>query len=550
MGELLEDVESALAGIGQQDLVGRIWRRDHTVWKPDPTEISNRLGWLNVTDTMRKQVPMLEEFASEIRHAGSRHVVLLGMGGSSLGPEVLRQTFGSREGCPELIVLDSTAPAWVRSVTEAISPAHTLFLVSSKSGSTIEPLSFYAHFRSLVEETVGREKAGQNFIAITDSGTPLEKLAREQGFRRAFLNPPDIGGRYSVLSYFGLVPAALMGIDINSLLDRADRMREDCASHVPPHENPGAWLGAVISSLALRGRDKLTLVTSPSIESFGLWVEQLLAESAGKENTGIIPVAGEPLTHLEGPHQGVAGPYGRDRLFIYLRLEGDDNTSADAAIEGLRSSGQPVARLDMGDKHDLGAEFFRWEFATAVAGSMLGIHPFDQPDVQGAKDMTDSVLQEYRASGSLPPAPRREEAGVSVTDLLSQARPGDYLAIMAYLHPTTEVDEALAHLRRVALERYNVATTLGYGPRYLHSTGQLHKGGPDTGLYLQLTADHHRDLPIPGQPYTFGTLADAQAMGDLRALQSVGRRVARLHLSPGLGHDLPASIRKLAGEIA
>jgi glucose-6-phosphate isomerase/transaldolase/glucose-6-phosphate isomerase len=550
LGELLEDVESALAGIGQQDLVGRIWRRDHTVWKPDPSEIADRLGWLNVTDTMRRQVPTLDEFASEIRDAGTRHAVLLGMGGSSLGPEVLRQTFGSREGCPELIVLDSTVPAWVRSVTEAIDPAHTLFLVSSKSGSTIEPLFFYVHFRSLVEEAVGREKAGRNFIAITDAGTPLEKLAREQGFRRAFLNPPDIGGRYSVLSYFGLVPAALMGLDVNRLLDRADRMKEGCASHVPAHENSGAWLGAVIGSLALKGRDKLTLVTSPSIESFGLWVEQLLAESTGKENTGIIPVAGEPLTHLEGPHRGGTGPYGRDRLFIYLRLEGDDNTSADAAIEGLRSSGQPVARLDMGDKHDLGAEFFRWEFATAVAGSVLGIHPFDQPDVQGAKDMTDSVLQEYRASGSLLPVGRQGEAGVSVTDLLSQARPGDYLAIMAYLHGTTGVDEALAYLRRVVLEKYNLATTLGYGPRFLHSTGQLHKGGPDTGLYLQLTADHYRDLPIPGQPYTFGTLADAQAMGDLRALQSVGRRVARLHLSPGLGHDLPASIRKLAGEIA
>ena len=533
LGEYLPDVETALADLQERDVTRRIWNKDHTVWKPDPVEISNRLGWLTVSDQMSEGIPALIALADEIKTAGYRHVVLLGMGGSSLGPEVLKQTFESAAGYPELIVLDSTVPAWIRAVTEAIDPAYALFLVSSKSGSTVEPNTFYAHFRQLVEGAVGRGRAGEHFVAITDPGTPLEKMARDQKFRAVFSNPPDIGGRYSVLSYFGLVPAALTGIDITKLLYRADCMREGCASCVPVHDNPGAWLGAVMGTISRSGRDKLTLVTSPAISSFGLWAEQLIAESTGKEDKGIVPVAGEPLVTSQ--------PYGADRVFIYLRLDGDNNAQTDAAVEGLQAAGQPVARLDLRDKYDLGAEFYRWEFATAVAGAILGIHPFDQPNVQRAKDMTETVLGQYEASGRLPDA----EATSSLQELLSQPGPGDYLAIMAYLRQTPEVDRALELLRRRVQERYGIATTLGYGPRFLHSTGQLHKGGPRSGLFLQLDEAHDEDVPIPGKPYTFSVLANAQALGDLNALQAAGRRVAKVHL----GSTAESSILTLASEL-
>jgi len=521
IGTYLADVEASLADLNQRNVIGRMWRKDHTVWKPEPSEITNRLGWLTITDLMSEQVPALESFAQEVREAGFRHVVLLGMGGSSLGAEVLRQTFGNAVGYPELTVLDSTVPAWVQAVTEAIDPAHTLFLVSSKSGTTTEPLALFRYFRSLTEMATGKEKAGQNFVAITDPGTPLARLATEEGFRRIFLNPPDIGGRYSVLSYFGLVPAALIGVDIKLLLDRADGMREGCAFGVPIHENYGAWLGAFIGNLALQGRDKLTLITSPTISSFGLWVEQLIAESTGKEGKGIIPIVGEPL--VETSH------YGDDRLFIYLRLGNDDNSTTDAAIERIQSSGQPVLTLEMRDRYDLGAEFFRWEFATAVAGAILGIHPFNQPNVQEAKEATERVLQEYMVTGRLP----QLEAADSIADLMAEAGKDKYLAIMAYVHPTPEVDKVLADFRRKVVERHHIATTLGYGPRFLHSTGQLHKGGPDSGLFLQITAEHEQELPIPGKPYTLGVVADAQALGDLQALKSSGRSVTRIHFSRG-----------------
>jgi len=521
IGRYLGDMEAVLADLSQRDVVGRMWRKDHTVWKPDPSEITNRLGWLAITELMREQIPALQTFAQEIRDSGFRHIVLLGMGGSSLGSEVLRQTFGSAVGYPELIVLDSIIPASVQAVTESIDPAHTLFLVSSKSGSTTEPLSLYHYFRSLVESVVGKEKTGRSFIAITDPGTPLAKLAKETGFRHVFLNPPDIGGRYSVLSYFGLVPAALIGVDITVLLSQADSMRKKCAPSVPISENPGAWLGAYLGTLALQGRDKLTLITSPSIVNFGLWVEQLIAESTGKDGKGIIPIVGESLM--------APANYGDDRLFIYLRMEGDDSSTIDTALEKIKSSGQPVVTLELQDNYDLGAEFFRWEFATAVASAILGINPFDQPNVQAAKDATKRLLQEYTASGHLPSV----EAAVSFADLLAEAGRGKYLAIMAYVSQTPEIDKVLADLRQKVVERYHIATTLGYGPRFLHSTGQLHKGGPNTGLFLQVTAEHKKDLPIPGEPSTFGVVASAQALGDLQALLSSERRVTKVHFSRG-----------------
>ena len=527
-------VKEALIELQEREVVSRIWRKDHTLWKPEPREITNRLGWLTVTDFINEQVPALLSFTEEIREAGYRYVVLLGMGGASLGTEVLRQTLGSAEDYPELFVLDSTVPAWVQKVTEAIDPANTLFLVSSKSGGTIETLSFYKYFRSLVEKLIEKENAGQNFVAITDAGTLLAGLAEEAGFRRSFLNPTDVGGRFSVLSYFGMVPATLMGIDLKKLMERTDDMRKACASNVSAQDNPGAVLGAAIGTLAQQGRDKLTLITSPSVGAFGLWVEQLIAESLGKDGKGIIPVMSEPLL--------TPAQYEKDRLFVYLRLEGDNNSVLDAAVKEMKSSGQPVITLNLQDCYDLGAEFYHWEFAITVAGEILGVHPFDQSDVQRAKDATEHALQGYQASGHFP----QVVTGNSLKDLLSEAKRGDYLAIMVYTLQTADTDDALTDLRAKVMEQYHIATTMGYGPRMLHSTGQLHKGGPNNGLFLQVTVEHEKDLPVPGEPYTFGVLADAQALGDLQALKSLGRRVIRIHLK---SID-KASFNRLADELA
>ena len=533
-GEYLYErgVRTLLAKLEAKDVVGRVWRKDHTVWKPEPTEIEDRLGWLTVARDMRGEVSALEGFAQEVRVAGYRHVVLLGIGGSSLGPEVLRGVFGPVEGYPQLIVLDSTVPAVVRSVSETVAPGRTLFLVSSKSGSTIEPNCLYAHFRAVVEQARGQQ-AGEHFVAITDAGTVLERLATEAGFRRTFLNPPDIGGRYSVLSYFGLLPAALMGLDVTRLLQRAEAMAQKCGPDRPVSENPGAWLGAAMAQMAAKGRDKLTLVASPSLQSFGLWVEQLLAESTGKEGKGIIPVSGEPHLSPEG--------YGEDRQFVYLRLEGDDNAGSDDFAMAIAEESHPLICIDLQDRYDLGAEFYRWEFATAVACAVLGIHPFNQPDVQAAKDMTDAMLAHVQQTGEFPAV----QAETSFDQLLVGIQPDSYVAILAYCQQTTEVDASISLLRQRIAQRYGVATTAGYGPRYLHSTGQLHKGGPASGVYLLLTTDPEPDVPIPGRPYTFGQLAQAQAMGDLQALRAASRPVAWVRLDD----DVVGSIDSLAASI-
>ena len=526
LGNLRSTVEAALLDLDSREVVPRIWQGDHRVWNEEPTEISDRLGWLELPATMRPRLASLAAFADQVRSAGFQHVALLGMGGSSLGPEVLRQTFGSRPGYPRLIVLDSTLPAWVEAVDARIDPASTLFLVSSKSGTTIEPNTLYSYYRRKVDAAVGEERAGSNFVAITDPGTPLQALAERENFRRVFANPPEIGGRYSVLSCFGLAPAALAGLDLQALLGSAKSMRDACTAQ-PAGDNPGARLGAVMAALATEGRDKLTLVASPSLSGFGLWAEQLLAESLGKTGRGIIPVAQEPLLP---PHR-----YATDRLFVYLRLEGDDNSSLDALVNDL-SPDHPVVRLNLKDTYDLGGEFYRWEFATAVAGNILGVHPFDQPDVQGAKDMTDRVLADFVSSGSLPAV----ESEKPLAALLGKASPGDYLAVLAYLPDSPAVVKSLEGFRRRVSEGYGIATTAGFGPRYLHSTGQLHKGGPGSGIFLLLTADHGAgantvSTEIPGRPYSFATLADAQATGDFLALRSLQRRVVRVHLagSPG-----------------
>ncbi len=533
LGAYTADIDAALAGLARQDVVGRIWRGDHTVWSEDPTEITDRLGWLTSADNMRDEIGSLTQFATDVKTEGYRHVVLLGMGGSSLGPEVLRQTFGSADGYPELIVLDSTAPESVQAVADAIDPARTLFLVSSKSGSTIELNAFYGYFRQLVEQERGPDNAGRNFVAITDAGTVLDALGQREGFRQVFGNQPDIGGRYSVLSHFGLTPAALIGIDLSELLDRADSMRDSSGADVPVADNPGAWLGAVIGTLSLKGRDKLTVLTSPSLSSFGLWAEQLIAESLGKQGRGIVPIAGEPIVGVES--------YGDDRVFAYLWVEGDENNRVDELTGSLANAGYPVIRLDLKDRYDLAAEFFRWEFATAVAGSIIGVTPFDQPNVQAAKDATDSVLETVKQTGALPESSETQ----SFIEIMESLAPGDYVAIMTYVTQAPELDLALDGLRTAIVERYGVATTLGYGPRFLHSTGQLHKGGPNSGVFVQLTSDHTLDTQVPGMTLTFGVLVGAQALGDLLALQAAKRRTVRIDA----GDSAAGAVRGLIAEL-
>ena len=534
LGRYDSDVQAALDELARTDVIRRIWLKDHTVWKPEPEQIIDRLGWLTVTGCMQEQLGILQAFSQQVKDAGFRHVVLLGVGGSSLGAEVLRQTFGRVPGYPELIVLDSTLPETIKAVTDIIDPARTLFLVSSKSGSTAEPLILFRYFWGLVEKVAAKGKAGDNFVAITDAGTPLATLAEEKQFRHIFANPADVGGRYSVLSYFGLVPGELIGLDVSLLLQRADNMGKGCAPDRSRLDNHCSWLGACIGTMALKGRDKLTLITSPSVRSFGLWVEQLIAESTGKEGKGIIPVAGEPLVS--------PGHYGNDRFFVYLRLITDNNSDIDVAVNAIRASGQPVIILEMADKYDLGAEFFRWELATAVAGSVIGINPFNQPNVQQAKDATERFLKAFSSLATyLPPL---EGTGL-LRDLLTKAVPGRYFAIMVYLPQTPSMDEALTELRQKVIERYHIATTLGYGPRFLHSTGQLHKGGTNSGLFLQLTASHKTDVSIPGVPYTFGNVADAQALGDREALRANGREVASVRLPVADA----ASVKQLLAEV-
>ncbi len=525
-----EAARRVLRGLVDRNVPQRIRDRDHTVWRPDPREISDRLAWLDAGEFLREHLDDLAEFVGQICSEGYRDVVLLGMGGSCLGPEVLRQAYGHVDGFPRLTMLDSTVPAQIGSVAAAIDPATTLFIVSSKSGGTIETLSFYRYFRGLVERCRGDESAGMNFVAITDRGSSLERLAHETGFRRVFFNPPDIGGRYSVLSWFGVLPAALSGIDVRSLLDTASPMRDLCLND-DPADNPGLQLGALLGSAALSGRDKVTLIAPPPIEGFGLWVEQMIAESLGKEGRGIVPVAGEPLLD--------PGCYGNDRLFILIETPSCGDLLP--AVSRLEQFGHPVARLQLSDCSDLGAEFYRWEYATAVAGSILDVHPFDQPDVQGAKDNTDGLLDIFLREGRLPePAPYG-----SIGDLLAQARPGDYLAITPYTRMDPEIDRLIGELRARVMRRCNIATTMGYGPRYLHSTGQLHKGGPGSGLYLQLTAGPLEHLPIPGQQYGFDTLAAAQAIGDYRALSNLGRRV----ITADLGSDIVPGLQRLLDEV-
>ena len=504
LGPIEGAVDDAVAALASDDVPNRLWSHDHTLWADEPTEISDRLGWLTVVDGMDEQVGDLEALAAEVAADGIDAVVLLGMGGSSLAPEVLSTTFGSAAGRPSLIVLDTTDPAEIGTLAGRLDLTRTLFIVASKSGTTAETLSHLAFFWERIPD-------GRHFVCITDPGTPLEATARERGFRRVFLNPPEIGGRYSALSYFGLVPAALIGVDLKRLLDEAAEMEQACHSCVPAADSPGAWLGAALGAAANAGRDKLTLVLPEAIAALGGWVEQLIAESTGKLGRGIVPVEGEPL--------GAPEVYGDDRLFVAI---GDHE-----GLGALERAGQPVIRLPYVDPYQVGGEFFRWEFATAVAGHVLGIHPFDQPNVQQAKDATARILGGATVDPSTP----------SVAEVLATVQPGDYIALQAFL-PRSEEHVRVLQTARVGLrDRYRVATTVGFGPRFLHSTGQLHKGGAANGVFIQIVGEDRDDLAIPGQPYTFGQLKQAQALGDLESLRAQGRRVARATLAEieGLG---------------
>lgn len=516
-------------------VVERLWSKDHRLWKPDPAEITDRLGWLSLADEMPAHLPALKDVSETARAEGIRDVVLLGMGGSSLGPEVFRTSFGSKKGAPRLWVLDSTVPGWVRRVTASIHPARSLFLVASKSGGTIEVMSLFAYFWKLVAGTKGN-RGGQQFIAITDPGTGLEKMAREHGFRRIFRNPPDIGGRYSVLSLFGLVPAALLGLDVSRLLQRAGAMANRCRETRSIPDNPGAYLGVAMGALAQAGRDKVTVLASSPVDTFGLWAEQLLAESTGKETRGIVPVAQEPVL---SPAQ-----YGSDRFFVYLRLKGANNQALDRQVQAFARAGHPVLTFALRDKYDLGAEFFRWEFATAVAGHLLGIQPFDQPNVQESKDNTRRVLDGYQATGRLP-EPVVSSPNEAVVGLAGQLHAGAYVAILAYATPSKPFEAAIRRLRKALVQQHHVTTTFGYGPRYLHSTGQLHKGGPASGIFLELVDRMTPDIKIPAQPFSFGILAKSQATGDLESLQAHGRPVIRVALGTNPVATVDAIVSRL-----
>jgi glucose-6-phosphate isomerase len=546
-----KSIASGLADLARRKIISRIWKKDWTVWRDDPAEIRNRLGWLTSPRAMEKHLGGMKLYARRMRRKGYTQALLLGMGGSSLAPLVLADVFKTRPGFLDLGVLDLTDPAAVLAWQKKLDPAKTLFLVSSKSGTTVETNSFFRYFWNWTAGCLGSQKAGEHFAAITDPATPLEEEARRLGFSAVFAGDPEIGGRFSALSPFCLLPALLKGIRVEALLETAIVMSSECRREPDLMANPGALLGAIVGALAGKGRDKLTLLLSPKLGSFGLWLEQLVAESTGKEGKGIVPVDGEGA--------GPDGSYGNDRLFVLIKQK--EESSGDAAARHLEAAGQPIISFVIPGPSDLGGQFFLWEFATAIAGFFLGINPFDQPDVDSAKKKTQEFVRFFLEHGSLPrEEPRFRKSGLSLYSdtsapsfrralerFLSLAATGDYLAIQAFLAPTRETEALLQRLRRRLRERTRLATTVGYGPRFLHSTGQLHKGDRGNGLFIQLTADDRRDASIPDSPgeagssITFGLLKAAQARGDFETLRARGRRIVRLHL----GKDAASGLKRL-----
>ena len=527
--------------------VRRLWAADASLWTG--ADEGKWLGWLRVADEEGVSVSSISRLSDDISRQGFTHAVLLGMGGSSLGPEVFAETFGPKKGHPRLLVLDSTDPAQIRTIESKIDPARTLFIVSSKSGTTLEPNILMRYFFDRAKDAVGDEEVGSRFIAVTDPGSELEAVAERARFRHVAFGLPSIGGRYSVLSDFGLVPAAVMGLDVGRLLDNARRTMRSCDAHVPPADNPAVVLGTVLGVLGNAGRDKVTIIASPGIADFGAWLEQLLAESTGKDGKGLIPVDAEPL--------GPPDVYGHDRVFVSMRLSGEENRDQEAALAALERAGHPLIRIVLTDRYHIAQQFFHWELATAVAGSILGINPFDQPDVEASKDRTRKLTTAYEESGALPaeqPLLREGDLtlfagegaavrnGGTVADYLRAyldlIRDGDYCALLAYVERNKIHRDALQNIRLRIWDGKRVATCLGFGPRFLHSTGQAYKGGPNTGVFLQITCDDPTDIQVPDRKYTFGVVKAAQARADLEVLAQCGRRALRVHLGPHVAAGL------------
>jgi transaldolase / glucose-6-phosphate isomerase len=534
----------------------RLWQRDASLWTG--SDEASWLGWLDITEEQIAQQVTLRNLSKEVWSAGFKNVLLLGMGGSSLCPEVLRMTFGKTAGYPDLHVLDSTDPAQVKAFENKVDIARTLFIVSSKSGSTLEPNIFKQYFFELTKKAVGADKAGSHFIAITDPGSKMQQVAETDRFRHIFYGRPSIGGRYSALSNFGMVPAAAIGVDTKKFLDRTQEMVRACGPGASVVENPGAALGIILGTAAIHGRDKVTIITSPEISDLGAWLEQLLAESTGKVGKGIIPVDREELAAPEA--------YGNDRVFAYIHGEHSTDIQTDAKLTALEKAGHAVLRISMADIYDLGAEFFRWEIATAVAGSIIGINAFNQPDVEASKIVTKSLTSAYEKTGSLPEEkPVVQDGGIKLftdeknaADLarvagsdkslagylkahLGRIKTGDYFAVLGFIQMNAEHEKQLQAIRHAVRDKKHVATCLGFGPRFLHSTGQAYKGGPNSGVFLQVTCDDAIELPVPEQKYTFGVVKAAQARGDFQVLAERGRRALRVHL-----HDVGSGLATLA----
>jgi len=554
--KLATDVNASLQDWKKNGKVKRLWQKDASLWAG--TDEDKWLGWLDITEQQIEDVDKLKQIGSDIKKAGFKNALLLGMGGSSLCPEVLRMTFGKAAGYPDLHVLDSTDPAQIKSIEESVDLASTVCIVSSKSGSTLEPNIYKQYFFDRVKAKVGDKEVGNRFIAITDPGSKMQRVADKDKFRKTFMGVPSIGGRYSALSNFGMVPAAVMGIDVAKLLKNTKQMVDACGEDSDASTNPGVILGTILGVAANQGRDKITFVTSSGIFDLGAWLEQLIAESTGKSGKGIIPVDRERLAKPDN--------YGSDRIFAYLRLESEPDKEQSAAVDALAKAGQPVVRIVLPDIYSLGQEFFRWEVATAVAGALIGINAFNQPDVEASKTETRKLTSEYETTGKLPSeAPFFTGDGAKLyADLkntaalkggatlagflkkhLARIGAGDYFAVLGYITMNEAHEEALQSIRLAVRDNKKVATVLGFGPRFLHSTGQAYKGGPNSGVFLQITCDDAIDILVPGQKYTFGVVKSAQARGDFAVLAERGRRALRVHL----GKDVAAGLATLADTI-
>jgi transaldolase/glucose-6-phosphate isomerase len=560
-GPLAGAVVSSLEEWKKNNKVARLWQKDASLWSG--TDESNWLGWLTITEEQLAHIDALKQIAEDVKKARFKHALLLGMGGSSLCPEVLRMTFGKIRGFPELHVLDSTDPAQIKAVEAKVDLKSTICIVSSKSGSTLEPNIFKQYFFERVKAKVGDKEAGNRFIAITDPGSKMQQVAEADKFRKIMMGVPSIGGRYSALSNFGMVPAAIMGLDAAKFLNNTEEMVKACSASTSAESNPGVILGTILGVAANHGRDKLTIVTSPGIFDLGAWLEQLIAESTGKIGKGIIPIDRERLAK--------PATYGNDRVFAYLRLASKPNKAQDAAVAALEKAGHPVVRITLPNTYNLGQEFFRWEIATAVAGSIIGINPFNQPDVEASKIETKKLTSQYETTGSLPPeSPMFEEksiklfadernaaalkGGTKPVDVLkthlSRLGAGDYFAVLGFITMNPANEKALQTIRSAVRDKKKVATVLGFGPRFLHSTGQAYKGGPNSGVFLQITCDDAKDLPVPGQKYTFGIVKAAQARGDFAVLAERGRRALRVHLGKNLKSGLATLTKAVQKAIA